>query len=220
MDSIGHRYVAICGHPHGLVKVVPEKDVPLLEPNLARGITNILAINCQDSAASHVFTGGGGDLFNVLWFQFVGSPGTIEVASNSAISGGSFLETSSEGAMDLTNIFDGQSEMGDLIANGLTGAEGYVNEPTLNGIVGVAYNIQHYEAGYTSAESFFAGTPYLGWEGVVVGDPLAAPYLGAATPVTPTPASSFNRSAGGVQTESSSEGDLDVGFTGHDRKSR
>jgi uncharacterized protein (TIGR03790 family) len=159
-----------------------------------------------------VFTGGGGYLLNVLWFQFVGSPGTIEVASNSAISGGSFLETSSEGAMDLTNIFDGQSEMGDLIANGLTGAEGYVNEPTLNGIVGVAYNIQHYEAGYTLAESFFAGTPYLGWEGVVVGDPLAAPYLGAATPVTPTPASSFNGSAGGVQTESSSEGDLDVGF--------
>jgi hypothetical protein len=51
-----------------------------------------------------------------------------------------------------------------------------------------AYNIQHYEAGYTLAESFFTGTPYLGWEGVVVGDPLAAPYLGAATPVTPAPA--------------------------------
>lgn len=102
--------------------------------------------------------------------------------------------------------------MGDLIANGLTGAEGYVNEPTLNGIVGVAYNIQHYEAGYTLAESFAAGTPYLGWEGVIVGDPLAAPYFGALTPVTPTPASSFSGSAGGVQTESSSEGDLDVGF--------
>jgi uncharacterized protein (TIGR03790 family) len=159
-----------------------------------------------------VFTGPGGYLFNVLWFQFAGSPGVIEVASNSAISGGSFLEASSEGAMDLTNIFDGQSQMGDLIANGLTGAEGYVNEPTLNGIVGVAYNIQHYEAGYTLAESFAAGTPYLGWEGVIVGDPLAAPYFGAPTPVTPTPASSFNGSAGGVQTESSSEGDLDVGF--------
>lgn len=119
-----------------------------------------------------VFTGGGGDLLNVLSFQFVGSPGVIEVASNSVISGGSFLETSSEGAMDLTNIFDGQSEMGDLIANGLTGAGGYVNEPTLNGIVGIAYNIEHYEAGYT------------------------APYFGAPIPVTPTPASSFNGSAG------------------------
>lgn len=159
-----------------------------------------------------VFTGGGGYLFNVLWFQFVGGQSVIETASNNVISGGSFLESSSEGVQDLTNIFDGQSQMGDLIANGLSGAEGYVNEPTLNGIVGVADTIQAYEGGYTLAESFYRGTPYLGWEEVVVGDPLAAPYFGASVPVTPTPASDFTGSAGGVQTESSSEGDLDVGF--------
>jgi hypothetical protein len=86
--------------------------------------------------------------------------------------------------MDLTNIFDGQSEMGDLIANGLTGAGGYVNEPTLDGIVGITFNVQHYTVGYTLAESFFAATPYVGWEGTVVGDPLAAPYLAATASTT------------------------------------
>jgi uncharacterized protein (TIGR03790 family) len=131
-----------------------------------------------------VFTGGGGFLFNVEWFRFVGGTSIIEAASFNSLSGGAFLENSSEGAMDLTNIFDGQSEMGDLIANGLTGAEGYVNEPTLDGIVGITFNVQHYTAGYTLAESFLSGNPYLGWEGTVVGDPLAAPYFGATASTT------------------------------------
>jgi hypothetical protein len=159
-----------------------------------------------------VFTGGGGFLFNIEWFKLTGGTNVIEVASYNTLSGDEFLESSSEGALDLTNVVDGQSLMGDLIGNGLTGAAGYVNEPTLNGIVGITFTTQHYEAGYTLAESFYAGTPYLGWEGTVVGDALAAPYLGAPVPVTPTQASSFSGSAGGVQTESSSEGDLDVGF--------
>jgi Carbohydrate binding module (family 6) len=57
-----------------------------------------------------------------------------------------------------------------------------------------------------------ASTAYLGWEGTVVGDPLAAPCFGAPVPATPTPAASFDGSAGTVQTERSSEGDLDVGY--------
>jgi uncharacterized protein (TIGR03790 family) len=158
-----------------------------------------------------VFTGGGGYLFNVEWFNFLGGTNVIEVASYNVHSGDSYFETCSEGGQDLSNIPDGQSHMTDLIANGLTGAEGYVNEPTLNGIVGIAYTISHYEAGYNLAESFYAGTPYLSWESTVVGDPLCAPYYGAMPPVTPTQASSYNGSGGGVDTENSSEGDLDVG---------
>jgi hypothetical protein len=47
---------------------------------------------------------------------------------------------------------------------------------------------------------------------VVVGDPLCAPYYGAAATITPTQASSYNGSAGGVATESCSESALDVGY--------
>jgi uncharacterized protein (TIGR03790 family) len=158
-----------------------------------------------------VFNGGGGFLFNVEWFNFIGGTNVIEVASNNVLSGDASLETSSEGAQDLGSIPDGQSHMTDLIAAGLTGAEGYVNEPLLNGIEGIAFQLSHYESGYTLAESMYAGTPYLGWEGIVVGDPLAAPYFGATPTITPTPAADFSGSGGGVSTESNSEGGLDVG---------
>jgi hypothetical protein len=157
-----------------------------------------------------VFTGGGGYLFNLEWFNFLGGTNVIEVASYNVLSGGSYLESCSEGGQDLGNIPDGQSQMCDLIANGLTGAEGYVNEPTLNGAVGIAYTISHYEAGYNLAESFYAGTPYLGWTATIVGDPLCAPFYGAIPTITPTQASSCSGSGGGVTTESCGEGDLDV----------
>jgi uncharacterized protein (TIGR03790 family) len=157
-----------------------------------------------------VFTGGNGFLFNLEWLNFLGGANVIEIAAYNTLSGDESLEPCSEGGQDLGGIFNGQSRMGDLIANGLTGAEGYVNEPTLNGIVGIAFTVNHYESGYTLAESFYAGTPYLGWEGTVVGDPLLAPYYGSMPLVTPTQASSFNGSAGGVTTENNSEGDLDV----------
>lgn len=173
-------------------------------------------ITCGLSGASGihdvylVFTGGNGGLFNLEWFNFLGGVNVIEIASYDTLSGDESLESCSEGGQDLGSISDGQSLMADLIVNGLTGAEGYVNEPTLDGSVGIAFNVSHYEAGYTLAESFYAGTPYLGWEEVVLGDPLLAPYYGAMAPVTPIQASSFNGSAGGVTTEDNSEGDLDI----------
>ena len=33
-------------------------------------------------------------------------------------------------------------------------------------------------AGYTLAESFYAASHFVGWEDVVIGDPLCSPYLG------------------------------------------
>jgi uncharacterized protein (TIGR03790 family) len=160
--------------------------------------------------------GYGGGLYNIEWIAFgEGTNGeatnVIKVSSYNTLSGDASLETCSEGGKDLANIPNGQSHMGNLIANGLTGAEGYVGEPLLDGIVGIAFNISHYEAGYTLAESFYAGTPYLGWEGIVVGDPLCAPHYGAKPPVTPTQASKYDGSTGGLSTEDCSEGGRDVG---------
>jgi uncharacterized protein (TIGR03790 family) len=158
-----------------------------------------------------VFNGEGGYLYNLEWFNFLGGISVIDAGRLNTISGDAYLESCSEGGEDLGGIPDGQSHMGDLIANGLTGAEGYVAEPTLNAIVGIAFNISHYEEGYTLAESFYAGTPYIGWEGIIIGDPLCAPYYGAMPLVIPTRASGYNGSAGEVATEGCSEGDIDVG---------
>jgi uncharacterized protein (TIGR03790 family) len=155
--------------------------------------------------------GYGGNLYNIEWIAFGEGTNIIKASSYNVHSGDSYLETCSEGGRDLGSIPNGQSHMTDLIANGLTGAEGNVGEPLLDGLIGITFTIGHYEAGYNLAESFYAGTPYLGWEEIVAGDPLCAPHYGAMPPVTPIPASSYNGSAGGLGTEDCSEGDRDVG---------
>jgi uncharacterized protein (TIGR03790 family) len=72
----------------------------------------------------------------------------------------------------------GQSLMVDLIAHGLTGAKGYTDEPLLQAIASPTIVFDRYTAGYTLAESFYAASHFVGWEDVVIGDPLCSPYLG------------------------------------------
>lgn len=71
----------------------------------------------------------------------------------------------------------GQTLMTDLIAHGLTGAKGYTDEPLLQAIASPTIVFDRYTAGYTLAESFYAASHFVGWEDVVIGDPLCAPYL-------------------------------------------
>jgi uncharacterized protein (TIGR03790 family) len=72
----------------------------------------------------------------------------------------------------------GQSLMVDLIAHGLTGAKGYTDEPLLQAIASPTIVFDRYTAGYTLAESFYAASHFVGWEDVVIGDPLCNPYFG------------------------------------------
>ena len=74
----------------------------------------------------------------------------------------------------------GQSLMTDLIAHGLTGAKGYTDEPLLQAIASPTIVFDRYTAGYTLAESFYAASHFVGWEDVVIGDPLCCPYWGRA----------------------------------------
>jgi uncharacterized protein (TIGR03790 family) len=70
----------------------------------------------------------------------------------------------------------GQSLLVDLIAHGLTCGKGYVDEPLLQAIASPTIALDRYCAGYTMAESFYAASRFVGWEDVVVGDPLCCPY--------------------------------------------
>jgi uncharacterized protein (TIGR03790 family) len=70
----------------------------------------------------------------------------------------------------------GQSLITDLIAHGLTGAKGYTDEPLLQAIASPTIVFDRYTAGYTLAESFYAASHFVGWEDVVIGDPLCCPY--------------------------------------------
>jgi uncharacterized protein (TIGR03790 family) len=70
----------------------------------------------------------------------------------------------------------GQSLLADLIRHGLTCGKGYTDEPLLQAIASPSILLERYTAGYTMAESFFAASHFVGWQDIVIGDPLCCPY--------------------------------------------
>ena len=91
-----------------------------------------------------------------------------------------------------------QSLAGDLVRAGATGVGAQVAEPYIDGTIRPHILFPAYLAGFTLAEAFYLATPQLSWQGVVVGDPLAAPFPrraldaadidGGLDPATETPA--------------------------------
>jgi uncharacterized protein (TIGR03790 family) len=71
----------------------------------------------------------------------------------------------------------GQSLLVDLISHGLTCGKGYTDEPLLQAIASPSIVLDRYTAGYTMAESFYAASHFVGWQDVVIGDPLCCPYF-------------------------------------------
>jgi uncharacterized protein (TIGR03790 family) len=70
----------------------------------------------------------------------------------------------------------GQSLIGDLIRDGITGVAGHVAEPYLNATIRPDILFPAYVSGMNLAESFYLAMPFVGWQTIVVGDPLCAPF--------------------------------------------
>jgi uncharacterized protein (TIGR03790 family) len=75
-----------------------------------------------------------------------------------------------------------QSLIADSIHEGVTGAAGYVYEPYLDTCIRPQILFPAYVSGLNLAESYYLAMPYLSWQTVVVGDPLAAPFPGPPLP--------------------------------------
>lgn len=101
------------------------------------------------------------EAYQTLFF----APGSLSDTAVST-SGRTFLPTSG-----------GQSLLDDLIAHGLTCGKGYTDEPLLQAIASPTIALDRYTSGYTMAESFYAASHFVGWEDVVIGDPLCCPYF-------------------------------------------
>lgn len=71
----------------------------------------------------------------------------------------------------------GQSLIADLIQGRVTGVKGYCDEPLLQAVASPSILFDRYTSGWTLAESFFAASRFVGWEDIVVGDPLCSPYM-------------------------------------------
>jgi tetratricopeptide (TPR) repeat protein len=69
-----------------------------------------------------------------------------------------------------------ESLVGDLVRDGVTGVAGYVTEPLLNATVRPQILFPAYLAGFNLVEAYYLALPHLGWQAVVIGDPLCSPF--------------------------------------------
>jgi uncharacterized protein (TIGR03790 family) len=70
----------------------------------------------------------------------------------------------------------GQSLIADLLTGRATGAKGYCDEPLLTAVASPTILFDRYTRGWTLAESYYAASRFVGWEDIVIGDPLCRPY--------------------------------------------
>jgi len=62
--------------------------------------------------------------------------------------------------------------------------KGYVDEPLVQAIAEPSILFERYTRGWTLAESFYAASALVGWEDVVIGDPICRAYPTAGEQIT------------------------------------
>lgn len=75
-----------------------------------------------------------------------------------------------------TSVKSNHSWVGSLLQRGAAVTAGNVYEPTLGGCLHLEVFYKRLLKGYTVAEAALMATPWLSWQGVVLGDPLYRPY--------------------------------------------
>jgi uncharacterized protein (TIGR03790 family) len=90
---------------------------------------------------------------------------------------GGIAETAvSTSASHIRTVGGGQSQIADLIHQGVTGVHGDVTEPFLSAIPDPPTVFAAYTSGRTLGESFWTGLSVIVWKEIVIGDPLCTPY--------------------------------------------
>jgi uncharacterized protein (TIGR03790 family) len=130
-----------------------------------------------------------GQRSNLLgYFSWGSNDGSYSPAAYQSLSfaPGSLCDTAvSTSARTFLPTQGGQSLLVDLIAHGLTCGKGYVEEPLLQAIASPTIALDRYTSGYTMAESLYAASHFVGWEDIVIGDPLCCPYWRRAAKTLP-----------------------------------
>ena len=102
---------------------------------------------------------------------------SAEAYKSLRFSPGAIAETAvSTGARTFLPTEGGQSLVADLIVAGVTGVKGYSDEPLLQAVASPTILFDRYTRGWTLAESYYAASRFVGWEDIVIGDPLCTPF--------------------------------------------
>lgn len=169
-ESDWHEYNADMRHAHDILQ--------------ERGIPDELDVN-------PAFVGQRSDLLGYFSWGSNDARYSPDAYQSLTFAPGSLSDTAvSTSARTFLPTRGGQSLLIDLIAHGLTCGKGYVEEPELQAIASPTIALDRYTAGYTMAESLYAASHFVGWEDIVVGDPLCCPYRRPLrkTKATPAPA--------------------------------
>jgi uncharacterized protein (TIGR03790 family) len=90
---------------------------------------------------------------------------------------GAICETAvSTSARTFLPTHGGQTLVVDLISNGVTGMKGYTDEPLLQATASPSIMFDRFTRGWTLAESFYAASNLVGWQDIVIGDPICRAY--------------------------------------------
>lgn len=180
---------------HGLGKVEKAPLAPVADGKLDLHVINEMAYNDYDAdmvaasqrlEAKHVdvkldqtatFIGKKGDLMGYCSWgsndpKFEG-PGYLLLRFNPGAIGETAVSTSARTFLPTSG---GQSLIADLIQGRITGVKGYCDEPLLQAVASPTILFDRYTDGWTLAESFYAASRFVGWEDIIVGDPLCSPY--------------------------------------------
>ena len=123
---------------------------------------------------SKVFVGNQSNLMGYFSWGSNDSHYTNQAYESLSFAPGSIGDTAvSTSARTFLPTTGGQSLIADLIAHGITGVKGYTNEPLLQAIASPSVTVdRYYLSGFNLAESFYAASRFIGWEDIVIGDPL------------------------------------------------
>ncbi|HWD91194.1 MAG TPA: TIGR03790 family protein [Verrucomicrobiae bacterium] len=155
-ESPWHEYNADMRHAHDLLAqrgIADELDLSEIFVGQRTNLLGYFSWGSNDAKYSSA-------AYQTLFF----APGSLGDTAVST-SGRTFLPT-----------HGGQSLLVDLIAHGLDCGKGYVDEPLLQANASPTIVLDRYTSGYTMAESFYAASKFVGWEDIIIGDPLCAPY--------------------------------------------
>jgi uncharacterized protein (TIGR03790 family) len=138
----------------------------------AGGLLKVLNIPA-DLDLSEEFVGGRSDLLGYFSWGSNDPRFTSQAYESLRFAPGSIGDTAvSTSARTFLPTTGGQSLIADLIAHGITGVKGYTDEPLLQAIASPSVTLDRYTSGFTLAESFYAASRFVGWEDIVIGDPL------------------------------------------------
>ena len=123
------------------------------------------------------FVGGKGDLMGYCSWGSNDAHFDAKAYSLLRLAPGGLCETAvSTSGRTFLPTTGGQSLIADLIQGRATGAKGYCDEPLLQAIASPTILFDRYTNGWTLAESYYAASRFVGWEDIVIGDPLCRPY--------------------------------------------